>query len=560
MGPVGQGVAHDLARAGIVTRATRLVLGLALLIGLLVSTRDLTREGAVSMEVDMPKHLMNGVFMLDYATRGPFHSLTAAEQYAERYFARYPALTLGHHPPLLPALLMPAYAAFGVSVASARVVISICFLVSAWLMFVLARRLFGPLVGAFAALLLVSSPYLGMFSQLVTTEVPTVMTVLITWVALVRFRDSGRVRDYVLFGVAALISLTGKQTTGLLFPAYFVALLDRRGRALLRQPAILRLTVAGAAVVAAGVIATVIMSPYNVAIVFKTLGDLRGLTQLPLSLVEIVRAQVTVPLSIAALAGLTVAAYDRDRRMLLVVIWIVCATIGAPLIIGPFEPARYSLLSLPAFCLCAATMAMPRAHRGLAVGGQLAVATVFIFQLWNVAPVRPPGATGYEAAAQAVLAGTPAPTVLYSSVIDTGYFTFFLRKHDPAGRIAVIRANKLLTTSLMGDMDAHDNVGNVREVYSLMQRLGTRYVVLEDMEANAPVLDALRTELRTGRFTEVRRFKVESHEPFLSRIELIVYEYLDATAPADDAVIDIDVPLVHRRIRVPLRDAVSRER
>lgn len=110
----------------------------------------------------------------------------------------------------------------------------------------------------------------------------------------------------------------------------------------------------------------------------------------------------------------------------------------------------------------------------------------------------------------------------------------------------------------MGDIDAHDNVGDVREVYPLMQQLGTRYVVLEDMPADAPVLDALRNELRTGRFNEVRRFKVESHEPFLSHVELIVYEYLDATGPADDAVIDIDVRLVHQPIRVPLRNAVDR--
>jgi hypothetical protein len=37
----------------------------------------------------------------------------------------------------------------------------------------------------------------------------------------------------------------------------------------------------------------------------------------------------------------------------------------------------------------------------------------------------------------------------------------------------------------------------------------------------------------------------------------VIYEYLSATAPAPDASIDIDIPLVGRDIRVPLADLIA---
>jgi len=84
---------------------------------LLLSTKGMMDESVVSMQGDMAKYLMNGTFFYDLAQDFEFLS---PFQYAYRYFARYPALSLGHHP-LLPGLAeVPFYALFGISVFSAR--------------------------------------------------------------------------------------------------------------------------------------------------------------------------------------------------------------------------------------------------------------------------------------------------------------------------------------------------------------------------------------------------------------------------------------------------------
>src|SRR5262249_19541118 len=146
---------------------------------------------------------------------------------------------------------------------------------------------------------------------------------------------------------------------------------------------------------------------------------------------------------------------------------------GALLITGPVEPVRYSILAVPAYCVCAASLARaarsPGARSLLAVG----LAVVVIWQLWSGRVTRPRSEGGYEEAARFVGAepdGQSAPTVLYSASVDTGMFVFFVRKHDPERRLVVLRADKLLTTSLMGQLSVEDRIRSAQDIYPLLDR------------------------------------------------------------------------------------------
>ena len=69
---------------------------------------------------DAPRHLMNGVFLHDLVRDAPIvlHDPIA---YAQQYYARYPALSLGHHPLLLPLALVPLFLVLGISVFAAPI-------------------------------------------------------------------------------------------------------------------------------------------------------------------------------------------------------------------------------------------------------------------------------------------------------------------------------------------------------------------------------------------------------------------------------------------------------
>ena len=55
-------------------------------------------EGTLTAN-DAPRYLMDGVFLYDFLGSGTAWTPDSAVGYAEHYFARYPALSLGIHPP-----------------------------------------------------------------------------------------------------------------------------------------------------------------------------------------------------------------------------------------------------------------------------------------------------------------------------------------------------------------------------------------------------------------------------------------------------------------------------
>jgi len=533
----------------------------ALLVAVLIGSRGITDEGALSPSGDMPRYLMNGVFLYDALGSGAAWTFDGAVIYAQHYFARYPALSLGHHPPLLPISLVPFYAVLGVSVFAARVAVLAFFVLSVVLLYTLARRLYDEEVAGWACLLFASSPIMATFAQAVLSEMLALALALGALNALARFRDSGRLRDYVIFVVCAVVSLLARQLAVFMFPAYVALLVDRGGWSRLARRDVIVVTLAGALPIALIAAATLVYSPFNVAVVRDVFG--RGLVASGWRSVfmPIFREQLLPALGLATTAGLLMALINRDRRIMAAVYWIVTVLAGVLLVTGPIEPARYSINAVPAYCLCAGSLAGAARSRRLRLT-LLAVLTVaLVGQLWFAKGKHPGSAGAYEDAARFVLADSSrpaAPTVLYSASIDTGYFVFFVRKHDPAQRLIVLRSDKLLTTSLMRRLSVEDRIRSPAEIYPLLGRYGTKFIVIEDTPSGSVVIDWLRDELKGDRFIERRRIPFDAGSP-LRGASLAVYEYKGARLPDPDAEIDMKLPVIGREIRVPLSSLLPAE-
>jgi hypothetical protein len=532
----------------------RALFAAALLVALSVGSRGITDEGRMSVVGDMPRYLTTGTFLYDYLRSDVGWTFDSAMTFAQHYFAQYPALSIGHHPPLLPICLVPFYAIFGVSVFAARLAILAFFVLSVVLLYTLVDRVYDEEVAGWACLLFVSSPIIAGFAQKVLSEIPTIALVLGALNALVRFRDSGRFRDYLLFVVLAVGSLASRQLAVFMWPAYLALLVTHGGWTRLARRDVITLTLAGATLVVAMTIATVRLSPFSVAIVRDVFHEGLVLSRVQL-LGSIFRAQLLPALWFVTAAGLLVALLRRDQRIMLGVYWMVSVLTSTLLITGRVEPVRYSIFAVPAYCVCAASLVgttrSPVLRRLVTVGVALAVA----WPLWSGRGMRPARMGGYEEAARFVLAdadGQSAPTVLYSASADSGAFVFFIRKHDPAHRLVVLRSDKLLTTSLMGQLSVEDRIRSPQEIYPLLNRYGTRFIVIEDMPSGSTVLDWLRDELRGDRFTERRRIAVDPSDSSRRGPALIVYEYNDAGPPDPDAEIDLKLPLVGREVRVRL--------
>jgi hypothetical protein len=531
-----------------------------------LAAHGITSEGAVSLDGDMPRYLMNGVLMHDVLLDLPLrHPL----EYAQHYFARYPALSLGHHPLLPAAVIVPFYVLFGISVFSARLSTVCAAGVLLFFWFRLIREIYDLQTAVFASLLLLSTPGLIPLFQVVLSEPITLSLIVASVYFMHRYCTTQRRVYAVAFVVSVIMTGYAKQLAVLMFPVYAFQFARAFGvRRLFARSTLLAAAAIGVCLLPL-VPLTLKYSPFNVTIVTQwvTPGGrvsrdnfahfLNGLTRGALGM--------TAPLLALAMVSVIAAAVKRDRRALLFVVWV--AVWYAGLVTLGVENDRFLVYWLPAFCaLAAASLHAGSGTRWRTVAIVLLLGT-FSYQRWlearasettsSSAP-RPAGGLGYEAAARYVTEHPIGDTILYSAAIDTGYFVFFVRKHDPGRQAIVLRADKILTTSRMLELNFANRTNRPEEIEPLLQRFGVGYVVIEDRRYPAGPLSWLGELVQTSDFSLRQRINIESRDLRMTGATLSIYEYL-ARTPADaDATLTMDIPLMNDRIEVPLADLIGR--
>jgi hypothetical protein len=519
-------------------------------------------EAYASLNGDMARYLMDGVFLSDlFVSDRPFGSPQELLDYARLYYARYPALSLGHHPVLLPLLEAPVFALFGASVRVARVVPLMALVAASLFLYRLVKRQYGTLPAVAAGALFVTSPMIVVSARSVMAEMPAIACALAGWYFLTCFFTSNRRLLLMAAAVAFTAAIYAKPQIVLLGPA--VALTAVTSTSLRR---VLRFDVIGATV-AVGLVSApalavpLLMSHSNVAGVMSA-AHLESRSRLLGLAAEALSPQLAWPA--IALAALTVsmAAFRRDGRVLSFVFWIGSIAPALYFFSGAYGAGpRYTVYWIPAFCaLAGAALAT---WRTMWIRGALTIvvgaAVVIQVRADHVITDRIEGIGGYEEAARFVVGAGPGPTVLFSGDVDTGYFSFFVRKHDPARRLVVLRADKIFTTSEMGAVSIKDHIERRDQIVPVLQRFGTRYVIIEDRPSQSRVLEWLREEVKSERFIERRRIPIRTTDRRLRGTSLAVFELRDVSPPAPDAALALHMPAVGQSLTVPLRDLIARK-
>ena len=513
-------------------------------------------EGYVATSGDMPRYLMNGVFLFDLMRDRPFDSFDTAVEYARHYYARYPALSIGHHPLLVSLADVPAFALFGVSVLAGRLPIIFLFMIGTVYLYRLVSEWYDEWAGAAAALIMATSPLLVGLSQSVMSEPPALALMVIAAYYLHRYCRTSSRGALAAFVLCAGASVWAKQLAVVAFPAFALYAAARLGiRQLFTRDLLIACGVL-VALVAPLVPLSMAMSPVNVNF-FK--GGPRavdpGNWTLARELVRALSAHLTAPTAVVAGLGVAAVVWRRRPEAWLLVPWIaaMCAVI---LLATRFtELHRFTVFWIPAWAAAVGTLCSPSRWRPLAAA---VVAILVCVQAVTVARTPLRGAGGYEAVAQYVVEHPYGSTVLFSGDIDAGYFVFFVRKHDDARRTVVLRADKILTTSRLADPAIEDRIDDPGAIRPILARLGVGYVVIEDRPSRSKVLEWLRSDLQSDAYVERLRVPVESTDRRLRNSHLVVYQVNNVSAPAADARIEIRLPVVSKEVDVALSDLVQR--
>lgn len=529
---------------------TLVYIAILCMIVLLLSTKGITDESVISMQGDMARYLVNGTYFYDLSRDFGFLNPL---QYAYRYFAKYPALSLGHHP-LLPGMAeVPFYALFGISVFSARVT-TIAFMVLGTIAWVFLVKLFYDEEIAFlSSLLFITSPFIVEYSRVVMSEIPALALLILATCFLGYYCQSEKKSYAFLSAVTLVLSLYSKHLVIFMIPVFLVYLLTRKGFKVFFRSEILYSAILIVILLLPLVVITLKFSQLNVAwVVQKKAGTRLSLPNLAFYLKFLWGTHLSKPALLCSVLGIIRSLFKKDSRGLIFLGWIL----GCYLLLvatGVQKNARYAIYWIPAFCLFAAAIVYFFQTRRWKISVAMGLLAVGGYQGVVSFQAEPEYADGYEQAAQYIVEQRKGESVLYHGVIDTGYFIFFVRKHDRNRDIIVLRSDKLLATSQMAWF-VEDRINSREEIYDILQRYGVGYVVIEDIKSQSPALELLRQEVKSERFILRKKILIRSNYSNVHNVPLIVYEYKDYTPPKEGVMLEMNIPLMGDSIQVPFKE------
>ncbi len=514
---------------------------------LLLSTKGIMDEGTVSLQGDMPRYLMNGVYFYDF-----FRDLPLAHplKYTYEYFARYPALSLGHHPILLSIAEAPFFAVFGISVFSGRLTIIFFMLLAGIAWFLLVKTIYTEEIAFFSSLLFITTPFVVQFSRSVMSEIPGLACIIIMAYFFYGYVHTDKAKYLYGFAIMLFFSILARYQAIFMVPVFLAYFLIVRGVREFFTPKKL-LTVLLLVIFLCPLFFIMLKySHTNVSwLLGKSLASRVEWSNLSFHLYALWKSQLTAPVFILSVFSLVVSLYRRDRRALLFLVWIVgyylqITCVGA-------KGARYSIAWIPPFCLLAAATVDCFPSRAWKIPLSVLLAMVAGYQFSMAFQLQPDYAAGYERAAKYVVAHPKGETMLFSPNVDSGYFAFFTRKHDPRREKVVLRADKLLITSFLWWV-AEERITSREQIYPILQKFGVGYVIIEDLKYPSPPMEWLREEVKTDRFILRQSIPIHSNNARLRDVAIHIYEYKEYTPPQRNAVLRMNIPLLGNSIEVTL--------
>ncbi|MHB8916049.1 MAG: ArnT family glycosyltransferase [Thiobacillus sp.] len=502
---------------------------------------------------DADRFMMDGVFILDFLREMP---LTRIYDFTIRYYAQYPALSVGYHPPFFPLVEALFNGVLGINTWSSRLAVLAFALMGVVAWYKLTARIFDHTIAFWSSLLLATTPFVVQWGWYTMSDVPLLSMVLVTGYVFYRYTETDRPAYLYLAALLFGIAVWTKQTAVFMavwFALY--ALLRGKARVYLQRKECWLAIGIGVLIVAPLAVITVWLGKANIAQSVGPVGShmpsrlsWHNLSLYPTLLATV---QITPPILVLSSLGLVLAAWKRDARMLYFILLIAATYLFFTFLLA--KEGRYTLSWVPVFCL-AATLPMLylRSKRTLlAFGVLLGIST--IYQVGAIYSKTPEYATGYEEAARYVLLHNDSPIVFFDG-FNNGYFTYFMRQLDPKREMYVLRGDKLLSSSAVSArtwLKVHAQTP--KDIRAIFDKYGIVLIVVErESRFGIPIHQTLRDYLKSDSFRLVKTIPVESNRSWLKGQQLLVYQYLTPQSLTATSL-ELDLPVVGKTIKVPMR-------
>ena len=519
---------------------------------LVLTTKNITKEDTIYLQGDMPKYLMNGVYFYDLIKDFPINNII---DYTYKYFARYPALSLGHHPFLLSIAEIPFYSIFGISVFSARLTIIVFMLIAGIVWFKFINSIYDETIAFISSLLFVTTPYIVKFSRVVMSEIFSLSFIILTIYLFFKYYKSDKNRYAFTFSVILIMSICARYTSIFMIPIFLCYLILQKDLKKLINKNMIIAYISIIVLLLPIILVVLKFSQTNVRwVMHNTISSSIEFSKITRHLKSLWLYHLTLPVFVLSLCAIIASIYKRDKRAVFFLLWIIGFYIQ--ITCTPAQDPRYSMYWIPAFCLFPAVIIDFSPVRLWRILTSIALIAIVSYQFFVSYQLDPEYADGYEQAARYVVEQSNGETVLFSSNVDTGFFIFFVRKYDTNKNFIVLRADKILSTSLLNRI-VEDRITSREQIYDVLDDFGVKDIVIEDTTYTSYALETLRQEVKSEKFHLLKNINIQSNNKLINNYNLSIYEYKGYKNPRIGKELHMNIPLMGGSIKVKFDDLLN---
>lgn len=495
---------------------------------------------------DESRHLLTGAFWCDFFTELPFDDPVG---FAKRYYAQYPNLGLLVSPPLFHVLEGGVFRLFGVSMSSAKLLMSaFCavFLIGWWFW---VRAWAGAAVATWSTLLVPLVHDVFELSGHAMLEVPTLAWMVVTLWMFRRYLDGQRAGWlWGACGCAAAVALTRYHAPIVLGPLVVQLALSRQWHLLRRATFWLPVFVAG------GLSAAYYVWTLEYYHTWHSLLAGGGVPEFGLLIRQTLKSLGTIPawITAAGAAGVVILPLLRRRLPLPPLAWM--AATGLMWLGISYRPTRFLVYAWPAaVTLGIYTLFMVADRCRVRRLGHVAAALALLATAWGLYAAHPPGLQGYDEAAARAMAASETGRIFIHGRQD-GVFIWHVRRRDPGLTYTVLRASKVLSS---GEPDAMNDFRVLAEsdaqILARLDALGVDVVVSEDLpELNVRPYQRLVKLLDSDRFDPIGEVPIRNHQGRIYARRLTLYRFRRKTPVSDGVAIPLTALGPEFELRVDL--------
>jgi hypothetical protein len=439
---------------------------------------------------DETRHVMTGVYFKDLLRDLPLAHLS---DYTVNYYLQYPALGLLVWPPFFYFVEGLCMSIFGTSLIVSKILIGVFAAMACVYLFQLVRRTHDTTRAAVVVLVFGLAPLVFLYSHYVMLEIPTLALGLAATYHFIRYLDAHRRSHLFLAALASALCALTRFDAIYLLPLFIILLIVRRRSDILwRREVIVAVGFALVVVLPFYALTAKGIGWFHVKQATETLApNFPGFLSLKRYLFypSFLPEQLGLCALIPAAAGLIFCLTRKRREAAWPYLAMIFATYLTFTPIGEMD-SRHSIYWIPAFALFAVEgvtlmtnlLRTPKLYLPLA-------ALVIVVMGWNTLARPISFVRGYEDAAQYVVANsTGSPFCFFVGRLN-GNFIYQLRRHDANRHLWVLRADKLLFSTLVNSQVEYKEFTAANDdILALIFKYDPEFIVAEEpqtLNANA---------------------------------------------------------------------------